>query len=127
MSKPRFEVLKIIAASSKPPGAYEILDALAQVIIKTKPPTAYRAINFWQKNYFIHKIESLCAYVVCQAGHRHAGTQLMICRRCHKVTETHLCALPEELIRPYSRKLLSTLTLERGDSWVWLQMLSLPS
>lgn len=97
LSKPRLEVLKIIASSTKPLGAYEVLEALAEVINKPKPPTAYRAIEFWQKNRFIHKIESLGAYVVCKAEHPHTGAQFMICNTCQKVIEAHLCTLPDAL------------------------------
>lgn len=97
LSKPRLEVLKIIASSPKPLGAYEILEALSHVMSKPKPPTAYRAIDFWQKNKFIHKIDSLGAYVVCKAGHLHAGAQFMICKTCQKVIEAHLCILPDAL------------------------------
>lgn len=97
LTKPRLEVLKIIAASSKPIGAYEILGKLGQVIDSPKPPTAYRAIEFWQKKGFIHRIESLNAYMMCGADHRHKGGQFMICDDCGVVIETHLCELPKPL------------------------------
>ena len=96
-TKPRLEVLKIIAASAKPLGAYEILDKLGDVIQSPKPPTAYRAIEFWQQKGFIHRIASLNAYVICHAGHPHQGGQFMICDDCGAVIETHLCDLPEPL------------------------------
>lgn len=96
-TQPRQEVLKIVSMSHKPLGAYEILDQLGKVIENPKPPTAYRAIEFWQEHGFIHRIESLNAYVVCEAGHQHKGSQFMICDGCEKVTEAHMCDLPEEL------------------------------
>ncbi|MXZ49526.1 MAG: transcriptional repressor [Rhodobacteraceae bacterium] len=95
LTKPRLEVLKIIATSSKPMGAYKILEKLGKVIQSPKPPTAYRAIEFWQKKGFIHRIESLNAYVVCQAGHRHNGGQFLICDDCGTVIETHMSDLTE--------------------------------
>tara|TARA_B100002019_G_C21053062_1_gene490223 strand:- start:225 stop:656 length:432 start_codon:yes stop_codon:yes gene_type:complete len=95
LTEPRIEVLKIIAASKKPLGAYEVLEHLGKVINNPKPPTAYRAIEFWQEHGFIHRIESLNAYIACEAGHRHRGSQFMICDDCGGVTEAHLCDLPQ--------------------------------
>jgi len=46
VTEPRIEVLKIIAASVKPLGAYEVLQHLGEKINNPKPPTAYRAIDF---------------------------------------------------------------------------------
>ncbi|MEM7197928.1 MAG: Fur family transcriptional regulator [Pseudomonadota bacterium] len=97
LTKPRLEVLKIIAASPKPLGAYEILEKLGRVIHAPKPPTAYRAIEFWQKKEFVHRIESLNAYVACHAEHRHKGGQFMICDDCGTTIEIHICDLPEPL------------------------------
>ena len=97
LTQPRLEVLKIIAESRKPLGAYQILEKLGQIIKSPKPPTAYRAIEFWQQQRFIHRIESLSAYVICHAGHRHPGGQFMICNACGLVIEAHHCRLPEAL------------------------------
>jgi len=97
LTEPRTAALKIIASSKKPLGAYEILKRLGNVIKNPKPPTAYRAIEFWQEHNFIHRIESLNAYVACEAGHRHKGSQFMICDDCGDVTETHLCDLPQPI------------------------------
>ncbi|MEM6811426.1 MAG: Fur family transcriptional regulator [Pseudomonadota bacterium] len=97
LTKPRLEVLKIISSSAKPIGAYEVLEKLGSAIKNPKPPTVYRAIDFWKDQGFIHRIESLNAYVACEAGHRHKGSQFMICNDCGLVIETHLCELPEAL------------------------------
>lgn len=97
LTKPRREVLKIMASSTKPMGAYDVLHELEKTIHNPKPPTAYRAIEFWQKHGFIHRIESLNAYTICQADHKHKGSEFMICDRCNTVTETHMCDLPQSL------------------------------
>ena len=96
-TEPRERVLGIIAASAKPLGAYEILEQLSLIAQNPKPPTVYRAIEFWQKHGFIHRIESLNAFIACDAGHRHKGSQFMICDDCGIVIETHLCELPQAL------------------------------
>lgn len=97
LTEPRQHVLKIVASSNGPITAYEILDKLGQVIDKPKPPTVYRAISFWQEHNFIHRIESLNAYVICNAGHAHAGSQFLICKDCGAVKEAHLCSMPSAL------------------------------
>ena len=87
---PRLEVLRIISISKKPIKAYDILKKLGSKIKNPKPPTAYRAIEFWQKHNFIHRIESLNAYATCNQRHTHTGTQFLICNDCGKVTESNL-------------------------------------
>ena len=94
---PRLEVLKILTASSEPLGAYQVLEELGKVLESPTPPTVYRAIEFWEKKGFIHRIESLNSYVICEAGHRHKGGQFMICDDCGVVIETHVHDLPEPL------------------------------
>lgn len=97
LTKPRLEVLKAIAASNKPIGAYQVLNELKDTLNCPKPPTVYRAIEFWQACHFIHRIESLNAYVTCQEDHLHHGSQFMICDDCGAAFETHMCEIPDNL------------------------------
>ena len=101
---PRMEVLKIIDSSKCPIKAYEILTILGTTINNPKPPTVYRAIDFWLNNNFIHRIDSLNAYMTCKADHRHEGFQYMICDDCGKVIESHLCQLPKAVINSLKNK-----------------------
>ena len=94
LTEPRLEVLRIISSNEKPIKAYEILEKLGKKIPNPKPPTAYRAIDFWLKYNFIHRIESLNAFTACSTDHLHNGSQFMICDDCGKVIESHLCELP---------------------------------
>ena len=94
LTDPRLNVLEIIYSSQKPIKAYTILNLLGKKIKNPKPPTAYRAIDFWSKHNFIHRIESLNAYTYCSAGHFHKGFQYMLCNACGKVIESHFCELP---------------------------------
>lgn len=93
----RRHVLEIIADAKKPMGAYDVLSALGKYIDNPKPPTAYRAIEFLMEHGFVHRIESLNAYVVCATDHRHMGSQFLVCDGCGVVIEAHLCHLPEDL------------------------------
>ena len=97
LTEPRLEVLDIIISSKKPIKAYEILKELGKKKMNPKPPTAYRAIEFWLKNNFIHRIESLNAYYRCEAQHLHIGTQYLICNDCGAVTESHLYNIPSHI------------------------------
>ncbi len=97
-TEPRQFVLEIIADAKKPIGAYDVLAELGKHIENPKPPTAYRAIEFLSEHGFIHRIESLNAYVLCHSDHLHQGSQFMICDDCGTVVETHLCHLPEPLM-----------------------------
>lgn len=94
---PRRHVLEIIASANKPLGAYDVLEHLARHIENPKPPTAYRAIEFLVEHGFVHRIESLNAYVVCGTDHRHIGSQFLVCDGCGDVIEAHLCHLPQDL------------------------------
>lgn len=94
LTKSRLNVLEIISSSNKPMKAYEILSKLSKFVKNPKPPTVYRAIDFWKKINFIHKIERLKAYTACDAAHLHQGTQFMICDDCGVVIESHFCKLP---------------------------------
>ncbi len=107
LTLPRINVLKIINSSEKPIKAYEILDKLSFIIKNPHPPTAYLAIEFWKKHNFIHRIESLNAYCICQSDHLHSGGQFMICNDCGSVIESHLCKLPEVFKNAIEKKMFT--------------------
>ena len=97
LTNPRLKVLEIITCSKRPLKAYEILKLLGDEISNPKPPTVYRAIEFWKNHNFIHRIESLSSYAICTVGHSHNGSQYLICNSCGKVIEAHICKLPLDL------------------------------
>lgn len=94
---PREAVLEILADADQPLSAYDVLDALKAKLDNPKPPTAYRALEFLIEHGFVHRIESLNAYVTCSEGHKHKGSQFMICTNCGKVEEAHMCHVPQGL------------------------------
>ena len=106
---PRKNVLQIIANSKKPIKAYDVLRKLSKVIKSPKPPTIYRAIEFWKSHNFIHRIESLNAYSACRAEHLHEGSQFMICNVCGKVIESHICELPSIIKEKIEKKTFTPL------------------
>lgn len=104
LSEPRRFVLGIVAGTDKPLTAYEILEALGAYIKNPKPPTVYRALEALSEYGFIHRIESLNAYLACHENHRHNGSQFLICDSCRNVQEIHLCSIPESLQKQASSK-----------------------
>lgn len=87
LTDPRRQVLRILMEAQKPLGAYDILKQLAQHAKTPKPPTVYRAIQFWCEEGFIHCIDSLKAYVACPHGHHIGEAQFFICKDCGDVSE----------------------------------------
>ncbi len=98
-TEPRRHVAALVGKAEKPLSAYDILDALKAPLNNPKPPTIYRALEFLQQHGFVHRIESLNAYVSCHAGHQHRGSQFMICDTCGCVIEAHLCSPPDGLLK----------------------------
>lgn len=94
LTDPRRLVLAILQDGNEPLGAYAIIDAMPE---GTKPPTVYRALEFWEREGFVHRIDSLNVYAACHAGHRHAGSQYTVCDGCGRVEEVHLCDVPQQL------------------------------
>lgn len=97
MTQSRREVARIIASSNCAIGAYDILEKLSDVLDNPKPPTVYRAIDFLMENQFIHKVESLNAFIACNTDHRHSGAQFLVCDTCGRVEEAHICSMPASL------------------------------
>ena len=83
----RQRVLEIIWSRHEPVGAYEIMEELRDGTRIAAPPTVYRTLDFLVKNGFVHKIQSLNAFVGCgHVGQSHAG-QFLICVSCNQVGE----------------------------------------
>ncbi|MEL0629192.1 transcriptional repressor [Psychromonas aquatilis] len=83
----RQQVFTLMAEHKGAITAYELLEQLQRTDSKAKPPTIYRALDFLLENHFIHRIESLNAYLMCSHfGCEHA-MQLLICDSCKTVVE----------------------------------------
>jgi Fur family transcriptional regulator, zinc uptake regulator len=84
----RRDVLAALLGSHKPVGAYEIMERLAPTGPRPAPITVYRALEFLRENGFVHRIESLNAFVACV--HTHVAGELvvfLICECCGRVGE----------------------------------------
>ena len=83
----RKQVLELIAAAEKPVKAYDLLDRLKDDRSNAAPPTVYRALDFLLDNGFIHKLESINAYVGCHHPSVEHHVPFLICDQCESATE----------------------------------------
>ena len=83
----RLQVLELIAAAEKPVKAYDLLDQLKDDRSNAAPPTVYRALDFLLENGFIHKLESINAFVFCQHPAEAHQVPFLICDVCESATE----------------------------------------
>jgi len=84
----REQVFKLLTQHNGAVGAYDLLDELKLIDPSAKPATIYRALDFLSKQGFVHKIESINAFVMChhfsECNH---PVQLLICDSCGHVEE----------------------------------------
>ena len=91
----RARVLGLVAQAGRPIKAYDLLEQIrldnsreGEGAGAAAPPTVYRALDFLLANGFIHKLESINAFVACH--HPNAAQHsvpFLICDRCHSATE----------------------------------------
>jgi Fur family zinc uptake transcriptional regulator len=83
----RRRVLELIWERHAPIGAYDILALLKKGEGALAPPTVYRALEFLLEAGLIHRIDTLNAFIGCEAPEEQHTGQLLICRSCNRVTE----------------------------------------
>ncbi|MGH8215486.1 MAG: transcriptional repressor [Rhodanobacteraceae bacterium] len=83
----RREVLVLVAKARKPVKAYDLLESLRDNHAGAAPPTVYRALDFLLENGFIHKLESINAFVFCQHPAEAHQVPFLICDVCESATE----------------------------------------
>ena len=83
----RLRVLELIAAAEKPIKAYDLLDRLRADHGNAAPPTVYRALDFLLEHCFIHKLESINAYVGCHHPDEAHQVPFLICDECSNAAE----------------------------------------
>ncbi|MCD9031382.1 transcriptional repressor [Luteimonas sp. Y-2-2-4F] len=86
----RAHVLGLVARAEKPLKAYDLLDRVREGDGPgaPAPPTVYRALDFLLEHGFIHKLESINAFVACHhPSSRQHSVPFLICDTCHSATE----------------------------------------
>lgn len=85
----RQQVLRLLAEQPGAITAYDLLDRLRAREPQAKPPTVYRALDFLLEQGFVHKVESVNAFVLCSGFEEHVHhSQLFICDQCGSVDES---------------------------------------
>jgi Fur family zinc uptake transcriptional regulator len=83
----REQVLKLIADAERPVKAYALLEQMRDERGPVAPPTVYRALDFLLENGFIHKLESINAFVSCHQPRQQHSVPFLICKRCLATVE----------------------------------------
>ncbi len=86
----RTSVLELIAEAGKPIKAYDLLEQVRarKGVGADAPPTVYRALDFLMANGFVHKLESMNAFVACHhPNSAQHSVPFLICVRCHSAVE----------------------------------------
>jgi Fur family zinc uptake transcriptional regulator len=84
----REQVFKLLTKHEGAIGAYDLLEQLKVIDPSAKPATIYRALDFLSKQGFVHKIESINAFVMCHHfSDCNHPVQLLICDNCGHVEE----------------------------------------
>ena len=81
---------KMITEAGKPVKAYELLEWVRATkgVGADAPPTVYRALDFLMANGFVHKLESVNAFVACHhPNSAQHSVPFLICDRCHSAVE----------------------------------------
>jgi len=95
----RRRVLELVLEAEGPVKAYDLLDQLKSEQPNAAPPTVYRALEFLLEHHFIHRLETLNAFVSCfHPKHQHYG-QFLICEDCGAVREVAENRLSDDLAR----------------------------
>ena len=100
----RRRVLGLILDSTKPAGAYDLLDRLRRGHKGAAPPTVYRALDFLLEHGLIHKIESLSAFIGCIHGGERGdlgihSAQFLVCSQCGRAEELEDTDINDALAR----------------------------
>ena len=87
LTGPRRRVLELLLRTDGPAKAYDLIAGYGEDGQAAKPPTVYRALDFLEKQGFVHRIESLNAYVACRrVGEVHSAA-FLICDCCGATRE----------------------------------------
>lgn len=83
----RRDVLELLARAGKPVKAYALLEQLHARHDNPAPPTVYRSLDFLLEQGFIHKLESINAFVSCPHPDQDHQVPFLICDHCKNAIE----------------------------------------
>ena len=83
----RRKILQMIWEGHGPKKAYDLLRELQLTNQSAKPATVYRTLEFLIENGFVHKVNSLNAYVGCSHPLKYQDCYFLICDNCNDISE----------------------------------------
>ncbi len=93
----RQQVLELIWENHHAVKAYDLLERLKPLQSAAKPATVYRALDFLMEQGFIHRVESLNAFIGCTDLRTVHKQLLLICKQCQEVEERPANAVMQSL------------------------------
>ncbi|MGQ8365565.1 transcriptional repressor [Glaciecola sp. 1036] len=83
----RAKVYELLLLENGSIGAYDLLDKLRETDDNAKPPTIYRALDFFLNLGLVHKVESTNTFKACHHFDCSHPVQFLICDKCGDVQE----------------------------------------
>ena len=93
----RARIYEILLQEDASIGAYDLLDKLKLVEDSAKPPTVYRALDFFLDLGLVHKVESTNTFKACHHFGCSHPVQFLICDACADVQEISSEGVKEKL------------------------------
>ncbi|MBD3767080.1 MAG: transcriptional repressor [Gammaproteobacteria bacterium] len=90
LTNTRLAVLSLLAESTRPLSAYQLLEGYQQRYQKSyQPTTVYRVLTFLEQHGLVHKLAATRQYVLCQElGKKHGRcVEFLHCDKCGNLTE----------------------------------------
>lgn len=85
----REAVLRVLTASHKALGAYEIIERMNEQGRRLAPISVYRIIDVLVEAGLVHRLESRNAYFACLSQHENSASMVvLLCEACNRVAET---------------------------------------
>ncbi|HLZ74851.1 Fur family transcriptional regulator [Phenylobacterium sp.] len=79
---PRRRVLELLLTSGAPNKAYDLIGAYHGDGRAVSPTTVYRSLEFLERMGFVHRLESINAYIACPPERRGHAAGFLICECC---------------------------------------------
>ncbi len=95
----RQQVLELIWTNHHAVKAYDLLERIKPLQSAAKPATIYRALDFLMAQGFIHRVESLNAFIGCCDLKTAHEQLLLICKQCKNVEERHADVVMQALVQ----------------------------
>lgn len=93
----RAKIYEILLQEDSSIGAYDLLDKLKVNEESAKPPTVYRALDFFLDLGLVHKVESTNTFKACHHFGCSHPVQFLICDFCGDVKEISSESVKEKL------------------------------